>query len=163
MADGAALAIVLTPLLSASWLLVGVCGDPFQHHDNPSYYATMTNLPNQANYTAGTTVTLTWDITVNHGGRIGFKICARRTNLTQACFDRNPLFRCGALNSADMCPHACYSIATAANQLQLTEHVEPYKTRTHTSRMLCDFAGLTTPASATSTSWEAHPWAHSGK
>jgi Lytic polysaccharide mono-oxygenase, cellulose-degrading len=75
-------------------MLAGVCGDPFQHYPNNTYYATMTNLPNQATYRAGANVTFTWDLTVNHGGRIGFKICARRTNLTQSCFDRNPLFRC---------------------------------------------------------------------
>ena len=80
-------------------LRAGVCGDPFQHHNNASFYAAMTGLPNQATYNAGANVSFTWDITVNHGGRIGFKICPRRTNLVQSCFDRNPLFRRAAAAS----------------------------------------------------------------
>jgi hypothetical protein len=67
----------------------GVCGDPWQHYS--SNYAGMSSLPIQATYASGSTINVEWLISANHGGRIGFKLCPRRTNLNQACFDANPL------------------------------------------------------------------------
>lgn len=51
----------------------------------------MSNLPIQATYASGSTINVEWLISANHGGRIGLKLCPRRTNLNQACFDANPL------------------------------------------------------------------------
>lgn len=72
----------------------GPCGDPFQ--DDPANNPTrFLNAPAtvQATYTAGQVVRLQWYISVNHGGRIGFKLCPRNTNLDQACFDQYALRR----------------------------------------------------------------------
>jgi hypothetical protein len=71
-----------------------VCGDPYQHVADTTLYSRMTGRPIQATYAAGSTISVEWHIQANHGGRIGFKLCPRNTNLDQACFDANPLQRC---------------------------------------------------------------------
>jgi len=49
----------------------------------------------QATYNAGSVINLGWWIQVNHGGRIGVKVCPSKS-ISQACFDQNPLFRADA-------------------------------------------------------------------
>ena len=74
------------------WLRAGVCGDPYQHFADSSYYSRMVT-PIQATYSAGSIITVQSWIHVNHGGRIGVKLCPRRDNINQACFDAFPLTR----------------------------------------------------------------------
>jgi hypothetical protein len=74
----------------------GVCGDPFEGGTGPGFWA---NKPfNQYNialpaYSPGSRISITVDLSANHGGKFGFGICPRTTNLDQACFDQNPLTR----------------------------------------------------------------------
>lgn len=74
----------------------GVCGDPFEGGTGPGFWANKPfneyniNLPR---YAAGSRITLNVELSANHGGKFGFAICDRTSNLDQACFDRFPLTR----------------------------------------------------------------------
>lgn len=90
--------LLLTHLNFPHCCTVGVCGDPWQavpassSADLLSYHV---NRPTsaQATYRPGDRVSFQWRVTANHGGRFGFKLCNRNTNLDQACFDANVLQR----------------------------------------------------------------------
>lgn len=71
----------------------GVCGDPYQEVSPLTNIAAITNYPIQATYTSGQTVTFTIKMQVNHGGRMTFRLCDRRTDLNQACFNARTLLR----------------------------------------------------------------------
>jgi hypothetical protein len=64
----------------------------FQDQSPLSSFGTTTS-PIQATYTAGQTISITIKLNVNHGGRFGFKLCTRRTNLDQTCFNTHQLLR----------------------------------------------------------------------
>ncbi|WAR03973.1 hypothetical protein MAR_010534, partial [Mya arenaria] len=72
----------------------GVCGDPFQGpRDNEAggKYATGTI---GASYSQGQVITVTTEITVNHGGWFEFKLCPvndRKVRATPACLDKHLL------------------------------------------------------------------------
>jgi len=68
----------------------GVCGDPFQ---GLSTNMAGTTYPISATYTSGQTVEFRVNLRVNHGGVYRFRLCNRRTNLDQACFNALPLVR----------------------------------------------------------------------
>eukprot|EP00775_Hariotina_reticulata_P006044 gene6044-6282_t len=55
--------------------------------------AALTNYPIQATYTSGQTVRFSVLLQVNHGGRFTFRLCDRRSNLDQACFNARTLLR----------------------------------------------------------------------
>lgn len=78
----------MTVLLLAA--VAGVCGDPYQ--ESP-----ITNIANFAGpvttYTSGQTIRVTVRLQVNHGGRLTFRLCDRRSNLDQSCFNARPLLR----------------------------------------------------------------------
>ncbi|KAF6256157.1 hypothetical protein COO60DRAFT_1530799 [Scenedesmus sp. NREL 46B-D3] len=74
----------------------GVCGDPYQHYGDASFYSRSPGAI-QATYSAGATINVQWWIQVNHGGRIGVKLCNRRDNIDQACFDQFQLQRADGL------------------------------------------------------------------
>jgi hypothetical protein len=45
-----------------------------------------------ATYTAGSTISVSFNARVNHGGWISIKVCpSARTGMSQACFDQNTL------------------------------------------------------------------------
>eukprot|EP00775_Hariotina_reticulata_P004446 gene4446-4701_t len=44
-------------------------------------------------YAPGSRITIRLDLTANHGGKFGFNLCPRTSNLDQACFDQYPLTR----------------------------------------------------------------------
>jgi hypothetical protein len=69
----------------------GPCGDPFQ-----DLSTNFVNQPGeiQANYTMGATIDLVVDVTANHGGFFEYRLCPRRTGLTNECFESNKLERC---------------------------------------------------------------------
>ncbi|GIL45914.1 hypothetical protein Vafri_3035 [Volvox africanus] len=63
-----------------------VCGDPHQDVGDLNMRSTATAI--QATYTAGQTITVSYRMTVNHGGWLSVKICpTTRVNPSQACFD----------------------------------------------------------------------------
>ncbi|WIA16618.1 hypothetical protein OEZ85_013285 [Tetradesmus obliquus] len=68
----------------------GVCGDPYQE-------APASNMANYAGpvttYRSGQTITVNVRLQVNHGGRLTFRLCDRRTNLDQGCFNARTLQR----------------------------------------------------------------------
>lgn len=71
----------------------GVCGDPYQESPTTNL-ATFTGLTwPVTTFTAGQTFKPTVKLQVNHGGRITFRLCDRRSNLDQACFDGRTLLR----------------------------------------------------------------------
>jgi hypothetical protein len=67
------------------------CGDPFQ--DAKTNFINEPGAP-QATYTMGATIDLSVDVTVNHGGYFEFRLCPRKTGLTEDCFKSNVLERC---------------------------------------------------------------------
>jgi len=77
-------------------LPTGVCGDPFEGGSAPGFgptsrsmsltYPSQSTVPNDR-------ITITVNFTANHGGKFGFGICPRTSNLDQPCFNRNPLTR----------------------------------------------------------------------
>ena len=75
----------------------GVCGDPWQtlpaNSPHGNYFASRPFGGAVRTYTAGSRIRLSWVLTTNHGGWVGFKLCPRTTNLDQGCFDQNPLMR----------------------------------------------------------------------
>ncbi|WIA43871.1 hypothetical protein OEZ86_010284 [Tetradesmus obliquus] len=73
----------------------GVCGAPYQHDGDWNRYVGAG--PNQATYTAGGVINVGWWIQVNHGGRIGVKLCNRRDNIDQGCFNQFQLQRADGL------------------------------------------------------------------
>jgi hypothetical protein len=70
-----------------------VCGDPTQEVSPATNIAAISNYPIQARYTSGQTVRFTVNLQVNHGGRFTFRLCDRRDNLDQGCFDQRVLLR----------------------------------------------------------------------
>lgn len=77
----------------AQQLHAGVCGDPYQEVSPSTNIAAISNYPIQAIYTSGQTVRFSIRMQVNHGGRFTFRLCDRRTNLDQACFNARTLLR----------------------------------------------------------------------
>merc|ERR1711915_15432 len=45
----------------------------------------------QPQWKAGGTVNVSWSITANHGGGYQYRLCPKGENLTEACFQKNPL------------------------------------------------------------------------
>lgn len=68
---------------------VGVCGDSFEGGTGPNFFASKPfneyriALPT---YTTGGRIRVRIDLSANHGGKFGFKICPRTSNLTPDCF-----------------------------------------------------------------------------
>ena len=68
----------------------GVCGDPFEGRE--SWWATKPfNEFNIAlpTYQSGSRIRIRLDLSANHGGKFGFSICQRTSNLDQACFSQH--------------------------------------------------------------------------
>jgi hypothetical protein len=68
----------------------GPCGDPFQ--DQETSFANEPG-PIQATYSMGSTIDLVVDVTANHGGFFEYRVCPRRSGLTNECFEANKLER----------------------------------------------------------------------
>jgi hypothetical protein len=79
------------PLCSFFLLLSGVCGDPYQE------VSPATNMANfqgpVTTYQSGQIIRVSVRLQVNHGGRLTFRLCDRRTNLDQGCFNSRTLLR----------------------------------------------------------------------
>ncbi|WIA28065.1 hypothetical protein OEZ86_010650 [Tetradesmus obliquus] len=69
----------------------GVCGDPYQEVSPASNMATFQG-PVTA-YQSGQTIRVSVRLQVNHGGRLTFRLCDRKTNLDQGCFNARTLVR----------------------------------------------------------------------
>ncbi|WIA36822.1 hypothetical protein OEZ86_008086 [Tetradesmus obliquus] len=68
----------------------GVCGDPYQ--EAPA--SNMANIRGPVTtYRSGQVFRVNVRLQVNHGGRLTFRLCDRRTNLDQACFNARTLVR----------------------------------------------------------------------
>merc|ERR1719410_3078930 len=48
-------------------------------------------LPSGAVWKAGSTVETKWSIRANHGGGWQYRLCPLKSNLTEACFQENPV------------------------------------------------------------------------
>jgi hypothetical protein len=68
-----------------------VCGDPYQEVSPATNLATFQGPV--TTYQSGQTIRVTVRLQVNHGGRLTFRLCDRRTNLDQACFNARTLLR----------------------------------------------------------------------
>ncbi|WIA36814.1 hypothetical protein OEZ86_008069 [Tetradesmus obliquus] len=69
----------------------GVCGDPYQEISPATNIA---NFPGPVTtYQSGQVIRANVRLQVNHGGRITFRLCDRRTNLDQGCFNARTLLR----------------------------------------------------------------------
>uniref|UniRef100_A0A383WNU1 Uncharacterized protein n=1 Tax=Tetradesmus obliquus TaxID=3088 RepID=A0A383WNU1_TETOB len=79
------------PLRSFVLLFSGVCGDPYQE------VSPATNIANflgpVTTYQSGQIIRANVRLQVNHGGRITFRLCDRRTSLDQGCFNARTLLR----------------------------------------------------------------------
>uniref|UniRef100_A0A383WKR5 Uncharacterized protein n=1 Tax=Tetradesmus obliquus TaxID=3088 RepID=A0A383WKR5_TETOB len=72
-------------------MATGVCGDPYQEVSPATNIA---NFPGPVTtYQSGQVIRANVRLQVNHGGRITFRLCDRRSNLDQGCFNARTLLR----------------------------------------------------------------------